>query len=157
YSLVCDPLWCMIGAIGLAAAFAVVALGSLRARSVFARCSVLGCCLGLLLLSGVAGYQYTLTQYSARVWYSDALSYVPQAFLSSIVFISPKMAGFYYGICAFGWLLGLLTARGRMRILVIAGLVNFLVLAAYSTTFLLMFKWWLPLPLYIEHSLFPLF
>src|SRR5262245_28217786 len=157
YSLICDPLWSMISGIGLAGAFAVVALGPLRIRPILVRCAALGCCLALLLISGAIEYVYTLTQYSARVWFSDALAYVPQAFLASIVFISPKTAGSYYGLCAVGWLLGLLFARGRVHVLVMAGLVSFVFSAAYSATFSLMVKWWLPLPLYVEHSLFPLF
>src|SRR5215510_14817326 len=157
YSLICDPLWSMISGIGLAGAFAVVALGPLRIRPILVRCAALGCCLALLLISGAIEYVYTLTQYSARVWFSDALAYVPQAFLASIVFISPETAGSYYGICALGWLLGILLARGRMRVLAVAGLASFVFIVAYGTTFLLMLKWWLPLPLYVEHSLFPLF
>jgi len=157
YSLSCDPLWSMISAIGLLGAFAVVALGPRRIRPVLVRCAALACCLVLLSSTGAVGYMYTLTQYSARVWFSDTLAYVPQAFLASIVFISPKTAGPYYVICALGWLLGMLLARGRVRVLVIAGLISFAILVAYSATFLLMLKWWWPLPLYIEHSLFPLF
>src|SRR5262249_16883987 len=157
YSLICDPLWSMISGIGLTGAFAVVALSPLRVRPILVRCAALGCCLALLLISGAIGYVYTLTQYSARVWFSDALAYVPQAFLASIVFISPNTMGPYYGLCALGWVLGLLFARGRVRVLVVAGLLSFVFIVAYGATFLLMLKWWLPLPLYVEHSLFPLF
>jgi hypothetical protein len=157
YSLICDPLWAMISGISILGAFAVVALSPLRVRPILVRSAALGCCLLLLLGSGAIGYVYTLSQYSARLWFSDELSYAPQAFLASIAFISPKTAGSYYSICALGWLLGMLLACGRVRVLVTAGLISFVILAAYSTTFLLMLKWWLPLPLYIEHSLFPLF
>jgi hypothetical protein len=157
YSLTCDPLWAMIIGIGLLGAFAVVALSPLHVRAVLVRCAALCCCLVLLLISGAIGYVYTLSEYSTRVWFSDELAYVPQAFLASIMFISPKTAGSYYSICALGWLLGILFARGRVRVLGMAGLVSFVILVAYSTTFLLMLKWWWPLPLYVEHSLFPLF
>src|SRR5215831_1716449 len=157
YSLICDPLWSMISGIGLGGPFTVVALSPLRIRPVLVRCAALGCCLALLMISGAIEYVYTLTQYSARVWFSDALAYVPQAFLASIVFISPNTMGPYYGLCALGWVLGLLFARGRVRVLVVAGLLSFVFIVAYGATFLLMLKWWLPLPLYVEHSLFPLF
>ena len=157
YSLSCDPLWAMISGIGLLPAFVIVALGPLRTRPILVRCAALGCCLALLLISGAIGYVYTLSQYSGRIWFSDALAYVPQAFLSSIVFISPKTSGSYYAICTVGWLLGILFARGRVRVLVMAGLVSFGFIVVYGGTFLLMRKWWWPLPLYIEHSLFPLF
>ena len=157
YSLICDPLWTMISGIGLAGAFAVVALSLLRIRPILVRCAALGCCLALLLMSGAIEYEYTLTQYSARVWFSDALAYVPQAFLASIVLISPSTMGPYYGLCVLGWLLGILFARGRVRVLAVAGLLSFVFIVAYGATFLLMLKWWLPLPLYVEHSLFPLF
>jgi len=157
YSLSCDPLWTMISGIGLAGAFVVVALSPLRIRPILVRCAALGCCLALLLMSGAIEYVYTLTQYSARVWFSDALAYVPQAFLASIVLISPSTMGPYYGICVLGWLLGILFAHGRVRVLAVAGLLSFVFIVAYGATFLLMLKWWLPLPLYVEHSLFPLF
>src|SRR5215467_4944265 len=157
YSLSCDPLWTMISGIGLAGAFVVVALSPLRIRPILVRCAALGCCLAQLLMSGTIEYVYTLTQYSARVWFSDALAYVPQAFLASIVLISPSTMGPSYGLCVLGWVLGLLFARGRVRVLAVAGLLSFVFIVAYSATFLLMLKWWLPLPLYIEHSLFPLF
>src|SRR5262249_38862801 len=42
-------------------------------------------------------------------------------------------------------------------VLVMAGLVSVVFIVAYSATFLLMRKWWWPLPLYVEHSPFPLF
>ena len=157
YGLSCDPLWVMVVGIGLSGAFAVVVLSPLRIRPILIRAGALACCLALLGISGVLGYVYTLSQYSARVWFSDALAYVPQPFLASIVFISPKTAGSYYGICALGWLLGIMFARGRVRVLILAGVVSFVTFVAYSGTFLLRLKWWLPLPLYIEHSLFPLF
>src|SRR5262245_27192633 len=155
YGLSCDPLWVMISAIGRAGAFTVVVLSPLRVRPILVRCAALGCCLVLFLLTGVIGYVYTLTQYTARVFFS--LAWEAGTIAASIVFISPKTAGSYYGICAVGWLLGLLLARGRVRVLAIAGLVSFAIVVAYSTTFLLTRKWWLLLPLYIEHSLFPLF
>src|SRR5262249_48989253 len=155
-SLCCDPLWTMISGIGFLAAFAVVALSPLRIRPALVRCLALTSCVVLLTISAI-GYVHTLTQYSARVWFSDALAYVPQPTLASIVFISPRTAGGYYGICALGWLLGILLASGRVRVLVMAGLMSFAFIVAYSATFLLMLTWWLPLPLYVEHSLFPLF
>src|SRR5215831_13178030 len=157
YSLSCDPLWTMISGIGLFGAYALVSLSPLRTRPILTRCAALGCCLVLLLISGAIEYVYTLSQYSARVWFSDDLAYVPQPNLASIVFISPKTTGIYYGICALGWLLGILLARGRVRVLAVAGLVSVVFIVAYSATFLLMRKWWWPLPLYIEHSVFPLF
>src|SRR5262249_12634103 len=140
YSLSCDPLWTMIGAIGLFWAFSVVALSPFRGRPVLVRCPALGFCLLLLLISGCGEYMATLSQYSARVWFSDQLAYVPQAFLASIVFISPKTAGSYYGMCVLGWLLGILLARGRVRVLIMAGMISFAILVAYSATFLLMRK-----------------
>src|SRR5262249_54976981 len=98
YSLSCDPLWTMISGIGLAGAFAVVVLSPLRVQPILVRCASLGCCLVLLMISGAIGYVHTLTQYSARIWFSDALAYVPKTILASIVFISPRTAGGYYGI-----------------------------------------------------------
>jgi hypothetical protein len=50
---------------------------------------------------------------------------------------------------------GALFARGRARVLILAGLVTVLFSLVYGATFLMMRKWWLPLPLYVEHSVFP--
>jgi hypothetical protein len=111
YSLGCDPLWAMIGGIGLAGAYAVVALAPLRIQPILVRCAALGCCVAVLFVSGSIGYVYTLSRYSARVWFSEELAYVPAPILASIIFISPKTMGFYYGTCAVGWLLGTWRAR----------------------------------------------
>jgi hypothetical protein len=43
--------------------------------------------------------------------FSEELAYVPEPTLASVVFISPKTMEAYYGICAGGWLLGVLFAR----------------------------------------------
>jgi hypothetical protein len=156
YGLSCDPLWTMISGIGLVCAFAVVALSPLRIRAVLVRCAALVCCVLLLLISGAGEYLYTLSRYSARVWFSEPLAYVPAPTLASIVVIAPKTMGALYAICTLGLLLGALFACGRTRVLVLAGLVSVVFALAYGTTFLMMRKWWLPLPLYIEHNVFPL-
>ena len=156
YSLSCDPLWTMISGIGFVAAFAVVALSPLRIRPVLVRCAALGCCVVLLLISGAGGYLYTLSRYSTRVWFSEELAYVPAPTLTSVLVFSPKTMGAFYAICALGLLVGALFARGRARVLILAGLVTLLFSLVYGATFLMMRKWWLPLPLYIEHSVFPL-
>ena len=71
YSIYCDPLWSMIGAIGWAVPFAVVTFSPWHLRTILARGAALGCCLGVLLLSGAAGYMYTLAQYTARVQFPE--------------------------------------------------------------------------------------
>jgi hypothetical protein len=156
YSLSCDPLWTMISGIGLVAAYAVVALSPLRIRPILVRCAALGCCVVPLLISGAGEYLYTLSRYSARVWFSEEFAYVPAPTLASIVIIAPKTMGAFYAICMLGLLLGALFACGRTRVLVLAGLVSSVFALAYGATFLMMRKWWLPLPLYVEHSVFPL-
>jgi hypothetical protein len=157
YSLACDPLWSVICGIGLFSAFAVVTLSPLRVRPILLRCAALGCCLVLLFASGALVYVYTLTQYTARVWFSDTLYYVPQHILASIGFIFPETLVRYYGVCAPGWLFGLLLTQGRPRVLVIAGFASFVTFVAYASAFLLASRWSLPVPIYVEHSLFPLF
>jgi hypothetical protein len=154
YSLICDPLWTMISGIGFVPAFAVVVLSPLRIRPILVRCAALACCVVLLLICGAGEYLYTLSRYSTRVWFSEELAYVPAPTLASIAVISPKTMGAFYAICALGLLLGLLFARGRMRVLVVAGAVSVAFSLAYGAAFLMMRKWWLPLPLYVEHGLF---
>src|SRR5262249_22071705 len=129
YSLACDPLWTLIGGIGLITAFAVVALSPLRIRPILVRFAALGCCLVLLIASGAIEYVYTLTQYTARVWFSSSIHYTWNPLIASVVFI-PQSTGGFYQICGLGWLLGVLLARGRVRVLVVAGLASFAMLAA---------------------------
>src|SRR5262245_57031230 len=157
YSIACDPLWSVISGIGLLAAFATVALAPLRVRPIVLRCMALACCLVLLLASGALVYVYTLTQYTARVWFSDTLYYVPQRILASITFIFPDALTHFYGACAPGWLLGLLFSRGRPRVLVSAAVASFVAYVGYASAFALSSRWSPPLPIYVEHSLFPLF
>ena len=58
-----------------------------------------------------------------------------------------------------GWLLGLLTLRGRARVLVVAGMMTCGILLAEIFLYLLLRdgSWLPPRPMYVEQSLFPLF
>jgi hypothetical protein len=157
YSLYCDPLWTMISGISWSVAFAVVALSPLNGRGIFVRLGALGGCAALLLLSGALEYVYTLSQYTARVQFSDLLHRVPSPHLASLLFAKP-VAVHYYGVCLLGWILGFLILRGRPRTIAVAGFVTFAFFLAYAAAFLLLpGHWWLPLPIYVEHCLFPLF
>src|SRR4029453_2850840 len=69
-----------------------------------------------------------------------------------------EYAKYWYGACIFGWVPGLLVLRGRPRVLVVAAVASFAFLFAYSTAFLMLQpNWWLPLPIYIEQCIWPLF
>jgi len=157
YSLYCDPLWTMVSGLGWTVPFAVVALSPLNARGILVRLAALGCCAALLFLVGALEYAYTLSQYTARVQFSDLLHRVPSPQLASLLFAKP-VAVHYYGVCLLGWILGFLILRERPRTLAVAGLVTFACFLAYAAAFLLLpGHWWLPLPIYVEHCLFPLF
>jgi hypothetical protein len=76
---------------------------------------------------------------------------------ASVLFTS-EYAKYWYGGCIFGWVLGLLALRGRPLVLVTAGIASFAFLCAYSTAFLMLQPdWSLPLPIYIEQCIWPLF
>jgi hypothetical protein len=157
FSLYCDPLWTMISGISWLVPFTVVALSPLTVRGILVRCAALGCCIALLFFSGVLEYEYTLSKYMARVQLSELLSRPPSLSLASFLFSQP-VAVLYYGICLLGWFPGFLLLRDRRRVLVVASVVSFAFLFAYTVAFLLLpGNWWLPLPIYVEHSLFPLF
>jgi hypothetical protein len=158
FSIYCDPLWTLISGFSWAVPFAIVTFAPMAARPVLTRCAVLACCVILLLLSGVLEYEYTLSKYMARVQLSELLSRPPSLPFASFLF-SQAVAVFYYFICILGWFSGLsVLRRGRIRILVVAGVASFLFLVGYTAGFLsLLSNWWLPLPIYVEHSLFPLF
>jgi hypothetical protein len=159
YSIACDPLWSMICGFAWAAPFAVVTFASLHPRTVLVRCAALGAFFVLLLVSGWATYLYTISQYTARVQFSESLDRVRAPDINlSVLYYSPYVKYFYFA-CAAGWVMGLLTLRGRPRIFVLAGLVAAGALLIYDVIYLLPLKvaWRLPLPVYIEHSLFALF
>ena len=159
YSIVCDPLWSAVGGISWAVPFAVVTFGALRPKTIMIRCAALGCCFLLLFLSGAAEYVYTMARYSARVEFAAAVDRVRAPDLSATaLFYSPYMKYFYL-LCIVGWVLGLLTLRGRARLLVIAAVTSWVALLVCSVLYLLMLNvaWQMPLPVYLEQCLFFLF
>jgi hypothetical protein len=157
YSLYCDPLWTAVSGLAWIVPFAVVTFSPARRNTILARWAVLGGCVAVLLLSGALEYVYSLSQYTARVQFPDLLERSRARELTSVLFRS-QYAAYFYGCCVPGWALGIWLLRGRPRILVLAGAVSALSLLAYSAAFLyLPGHWWLPIPLYIEHTLFALF
>jgi hypothetical protein len=157
YSLCCDPLWAMVNGFGWSVAFAVVTLSPLKLKAILHRGSVLVCCLVLLFLTGALEYVYTLSQYTARVQFAavvDRPRLLP--FVSTASYSSATK--FYYLACALGWLLGILVLHGRPRVLVLAATTTCVLYFAYCMSFLLLnVPWTAPIPVYVEHSLFPLF
>ena len=157
YSLYCDPLWTMVSGIAWIVPFAVVTFSPLRRDTILVRCVALGACVALLLLSGALEYAYSLSQYTARVQFPDLLRRPPDAVFASAV-VSSKYARYFYYACAPGWALGVRLLSDRPRTLVLAAIISGLALLAYAATFLHVGgNWPLPLPLYLEHALFPLF
>jgi hypothetical protein len=158
YSIYADPLWAMFNGIAWAVPFAIVVFGSLRPRTILVRCAALACCFVLFLVSGVLEYLYILSQYTARVQFADTVDRVRGVGLTSALSFSPYMKTFYLA-CAVGWVLGLLTLRGRPRLLVVAASASGVLFVVYCLVYLLVLnaKWVPPIPLYVEHSLFVLF
>src|SRR5262249_6100999 len=133
-----------------------VTLGPLRRNTILVRCAALGCCIALLLLSGALGYLYTLSQYTARVQFAEVLDRERGPMYVSAVTYSPNMKFFYMAFAA-GWLLGLVTQRGRPRLLVLAGVAGFGFYLGYSLVYLLLLDavWLPPIPIYLEQCLLP--
>jgi hypothetical protein len=157
YSLYCDPLWTAVSGLAWIVPFAVVTFSARRRDIILVRCAVLGGCVVVLLLSGALEYVYSLSQYTARVQFPDLLER-PRSLLFTSVLFRSKYAAYFYCWCVPGWALGIWLLRGRPRILVVAGVVSALLLLAYSAAFLYSAGyWWLPVPIYIEHTLFALF
>jgi hypothetical protein len=129
----------------------------LRVNTILVRCAALGFSVALLAASDVAEYLYTLSRYTARVQFAEALDRERGFGFASALSYSPNMK-YYYLACAFGWLLGLLTLRGRSRLFVTAGVVTCVAYVVYSVLYLLLLNgtWVLPIPIYVEHSVFPL-
>src|SRR5258708_16746014 len=157
YSLYCDPLWSVVTAISWAVPLTVVAFSPLRIKTIALRCAALAVTLALLALSGPLPYAYTLTQSTARVYFSEVSERPFIIGYGSILLISPD-AKYHYRLCIVGWAIGLIFARGRVRVLVAAGTAAFGFYALYALAFLLLdVTWWLPMPVYIEHCLAYLF
>jgi hypothetical protein len=158
YSVWCDPLWTMIAAMSWATPFAVVTVSPMQFKTIIVRSGALGSCLGVLLLSGVANYLYTISQYTARVQFAEAVDRVHGPQYVSAMTYSSNMKYFYVA-CALGWLLGLVTLRGRSRVLVLAAVAAFAVWAGYSISYLLLSNavWVPPVPIYMEQCLFALY
>jgi hypothetical protein len=159
YSLCCDPLFSVVCCSSWALPFAIVALSPMRPKAVLVRCAALGCCLVLLVISGAAEYLITLTLYTARLQFPTLGDRVRLPdFQASALFYSPYMKYFYLAWMP-GWLLGLWTLCGRARVLIIAGIASCAALFAELVVYLLLqnASWSIPLPVYAEQSLFPLF
>ena len=137
YSVYADPLWTMFSGATWAVPFAVVTFGSWNRQAILIRCAALGCCFLVLLVSGALEYLYALSQYTARVQFADVLDRVRGPGLVSSLSFSLYMKTFYLA-CFVGWLLGLLTLRGRSRLLVIAAAVSAGFLIVYSVIYLLL-------------------
>jgi hypothetical protein len=159
YGICCDPFWIVISGLGLAGGFAVVLFFPWGLRQILFRAAVLGSSATLLAASGALVYVYTLSRYNARVWFPDLLYYTPAAarFLGSVSLIFPKTFTCYYAPCGVGWLLGLIFARGRPRLLVCAALGSLIFFISYAVAYELSARWTLPLPIYIEEPAMPLF
>jgi hypothetical protein len=157
YSLYCDPLWTAVSGLAWIVPFAVVTFSARRRDIILVRCAVLGGCVVVLLLSGALEYVYSLSQYTARVQFPDLLER-PRSLLFTSVLFRSKYAAYFYCWCVPGWALGIWLLRGRPRILVVTGVVSAFLLLAYSAAFLYSpGYWWLPVPIYMEHTLFALF
>jgi hypothetical protein len=157
YSLYCDPLWTAVSGLAWIVPFAVVTFSAGRRDIILARCAVLGGCVAVLLLSGALEYMYLLSQYTARVQFPELLGRPRLPEFTSVVLRS-EFGAWFYRCCVPGWVLGIWLLRGRPRILVLACAVSALSLLAYSVAFLyLPGNWWLPIPIYIEHTLLALF
>jgi hypothetical protein len=158
YSLYCDPLWIMVAGISWTVPYVVVTLGPLRLNTILLRGAALACCLALFLLSGAIEYLYTLSQYTARVQFAHVFDRERAPVFVSAVTYSPNMKYFYLAV-GLGWLVGLLTLRGRQRLLVVAGVAGFGFYLAYGLVYLLIPNavWLPPIPIYIEQCLFPLY
>jgi hypothetical protein len=157
FSIYCDPLWTMVCAISWIAPFAVVTFGPLQLRTIIIRCAALMCCAILLLISGALEYLFTLSQYTARVQFPEVLGRPHAPEFTSVLFTAP-LAKYLYAVSVLGWVLGLRLQRGRARLLVMASSVSWGIFLIYSVCFLFSEgRWWLPLPIYVEHALWPLF
>jgi hypothetical protein len=158
FSVYADPLWAMVNGIAWAVPFAIVVFGSLKPRRILIRCAALACCFVLFLVSGVLEYLHNLSHYTARVQFADTVDRVRGAGLVSALSFSNYMKTFYLA-CMVGWVLGLLTLRGRPRLLVVAASASGGLFVVYCLIYLLVLNvtWVPPIPLYVEHSLFVLF
>jgi len=161
YSLYADTLWSVMSGFSLAVAFGIVTISPLRLKTILLRMGSLGCCVVLLVVSGAAGYVHTLSQYTARVQYPALVDRPRGIGLVTAIAYGPDQTymKYFYAACALGWLLGVLTLRGRTRVLAAAAMASFIVWVGYSTVYLLLLNavWVPPIPVYLEHCLCALY
>src|SRR5258708_25118824 len=158
YSVYLDPLWTMVNGISWAVAFGIVTICPFRRKTILLRAGALSCIVVVLVVSGVAEYLYTLSQYTVRVQFPAVVDRERTLALATAAAYSPNMMP-VYGVCALGWLLGLLMGRGRTRVVAAAAAASFVVFVAYCAVYLLLLNavWVPPIPFYVEHSLFALY
>src|SRR6266852_1515459 len=158
YSIYCDPLWTTINGISFALPFALVTVIPLRVKTTLIRLGALGACFALLLLTRSLEYVYTLSRYTARVQLSEVVDRPRVPEMVSALSFSPYMK-YYYAAFAVGWVLGLLTLRGRPLQFVAIASLTFAAFLLYCLIYALLLDspWVAPIPFYLEHSLFALF
>jgi hypothetical protein len=157
FSIYGDPLFTFIAGVGWVVPFTIVIFGSLRIQTSLVRCAAMATCFGVLLFSGVLIYLYTLVQSTARVQYPAIGDRAREIVYVSAVSYSPNMK-YLYLACVVGWVFGLLSLRGRARLLVAAAMLSFGAYLMYSLLFLLLnMAWKPPIPIYVEHCLIPLY
>lgn len=158
YSVYADPLFTMIPAVTWVLPFLVVVFWPFEKKAMVLRMAALACMLAVLVLSGIAEYLYTLSQYTARVQFPAVFDRPREAIYVSAMTYSPNMK-YIYLACFAGWFLGMRTLEGRPRVLVASGLAAFAGFAVYSVVYLLLLNavWVPPIPIYLEHCLLPLY
>jgi hypothetical protein len=133
-------------------------LSPLRIKTILLRMGALACCAVVFLVSGMASYLDTASQYTARVQF-PALVDRPRSFIYVTAASYSHEMRIFYVACALGWLLGLVMLRGRPRVLVTAAAASFAGWLLYSTIYLMLLDavWVPPIPLYIEQCLWVLY
>lgn len=158
YSIYCDPAFTMIAASSWVMAFVCVTLLPLGSRGILMRGGALALAFGVLTISGAAVYLYTISEYSSRVQYAAVVDRVRSLPLVTHFNALENEYYFYVAFIAL-WICGLVTARGRTRVLVAAAALSWVFYLVYAAIYILIVDspWLSPIPLYVEQCLFVLF
>jgi hypothetical protein len=158
YAMVCDPMYFVAGVLSLAPCGAVLYFADATRERLLARLIVLVAASVLVFLSGLLDYLHAFVGYTARYLFPGEVPRHALPGLASSLLAHPAPAGRFFLFMMLGAALGLMVARGRVRLLLLAVMVQWLVVLACAAIYLFSgIGWILPLPIYLEQGAYHLY
>ena len=158
YAIACDPMFVVAGVMLLAPCGAVLFFADATRERLLARIIVLAAAFALLWLTGLFDYIHAFVRYTVRYQYPHEIVRGAAPALASALLAHPLLASQLFLPMLVGIAFGLVLGRGRVRVLVLAVLLQWLVTLGLGALYLFGgFNWTLPLPLYFEQGAYHLY